>query len=126
METEMVKVVQANRTKHKRLVDGDLLLPEQQLGGPGHEAVFGAVQDRAQDDVDHLVDEQRRDADAAGRQETLQVAVLEVPALHQAVCARIEAWLGGLPDWTVLGLTESPITGPQGNKEFLIAARRRT
>jgi 23S rRNA (cytidine1920-2'-O)/16S rRNA (cytidine1409-2'-O)-methyltransferase len=52
--------------------------------------------------------------------------VVRDPALHQAVCARIEAWLGRLPDWTVLGLTESPITGPQGNKEFLIAARRRT
>jgi 23S rRNA (cytidine1920-2'-O)/16S rRNA (cytidine1409-2'-O)-methyltransferase len=51
--------------------------------------------------------------------------VVRDPALHQAVCARIEAWLDGLADWTVLGLTESPITGPQGNKEFLIAARRR-
>jgi 23S rRNA (cytidine1920-2'-O)/16S rRNA (cytidine1409-2'-O)-methyltransferase len=51
--------------------------------------------------------------------------VVRDPALHQAVCARIEAWLGALPDWTVLGLKESPITGPQGNKEFLIAARRR-
>jgi len=52
--------------------------------------------------------------------------VVRDPALHQAVCARIEAWLDGLADWTVLGLSESPITGPQGNKEFLIAARRRS
>ena len=52
--------------------------------------------------------------------------VVRDPALHQAVCARIEAWLDGLPDWTVLGVSESPITGPQGNKEFLIAARRRS
>ncbi len=52
--------------------------------------------------------------------------VVRDPALHQAVCARIAAWLDGLADWTVLGLSESPITGPQGNKEFLIAARRRS
>ena len=48
--------------------------------------------------------------------------VVRDPALHTAVCKRIEAWLNGLPGWRVLGLTESPITGPEGNKEFLIAA----
>jgi 23S rRNA (cytidine1920-2'-O)/16S rRNA (cytidine1409-2'-O)-methyltransferase len=50
--------------------------------------------------------------------------VVRDPALHAEVCARIEAWLDGLPGWRVLGLTESPITGPEGNKEFLIAAVR--
>jgi 23S rRNA (cytidine1920-2'-O)/16S rRNA (cytidine1409-2'-O)-methyltransferase len=49
--------------------------------------------------------------------------VVRDPALHEAVCARIEAWLAGRPGWRVLGLTRSPITGPQGNVEFLIAAR---
>lgn len=49
--------------------------------------------------------------------------VVREPALHEEVCARIAAWLQGLPGWTVLGLTESPILGPEGNKEFLIAAR---
>ena len=44
------------------------------------------------------------------------------PELHAAVCARIEAWLGAQAGWRVLGLTESPILGPEGNKEFLIAA----
>jgi 23S rRNA (cytidine1920-2'-O)/16S rRNA (cytidine1409-2'-O)-methyltransferase len=39
------------------------------------------------------------------------------------VCERIRAWLEA-QGWTVLGLTESPILGPEGNKEFLIAARR--
>jgi 23S rRNA (cytidine1920-2'-O)/16S rRNA (cytidine1409-2'-O)-methyltransferase len=48
--------------------------------------------------------------------------ILRDPALHQAVCARIEAWLAGLPGWRVRGVTESPITGAEGNKEFLIAA----
>ena len=36
----------------------------------------------------------------------------------------IEAWWGALPGWRVLGLTPSPITGPEGNVEFLIAATR--
>jgi 23S rRNA (cytidine1920-2'-O)/16S rRNA (cytidine1409-2'-O)-methyltransferase len=51
--------------------------------------------------------------------------VVRDPALHDEVCRRIAAWLDGLPDWRVLGLAESPILGPEGNKEFLIAAARR-
>jgi 23S rRNA (cytidine1920-2'-O)/16S rRNA (cytidine1409-2'-O)-methyltransferase len=50
--------------------------------------------------------------------------VVRDPAVHEAVCTRIAAWWRELPDWTVLGLTDSPITGPEGNREFLIAARR--
>ena len=50
--------------------------------------------------------------------------VVRDPELHEAVCARIEAWLGAQEGWRVLGLTESPILGPEGNKEFLIAAVR--
>ncbi len=50
--------------------------------------------------------------------------VVRDPALHAEVCARIEAWLAAQPGWFVLGLTESPILGPEGNKEFLIAARK--
>ncbi len=50
--------------------------------------------------------------------------VVRDPALHAEVCARIEAWLAAQPGWSVLGLTESPILGPEGNKEFLIAARK--
>ncbi len=46
------------------------------------------------------------------------------PAVHQAVCATIQAWWAELPGWRVLGLTDSPITGPEGNREFLIAAVR--
>ena len=50
--------------------------------------------------------------------------VVRDPDLHAEVCARIDAWLSALPGWFVLGLTESPILGPEGNKEFLIAARK--
>ena len=50
--------------------------------------------------------------------------VVRDPALHDEVCQRIEAWLTRRAGWLVLGIVESPITGPSGNKEFLIVARR--
>jgi 23S rRNA (cytidine1920-2'-O)/16S rRNA (cytidine1409-2'-O)-methyltransferase len=50
--------------------------------------------------------------------------VVRDPAVHQAVCERVHAWWSALPGWRVLGITESPITGPEGNREFLIAAVR--
>lgn len=50
--------------------------------------------------------------------------VVRDPLVHQEVCARITAWWAGLPGWEVLGIAESPITGPEGNHEFLIGARR--
>jgi 23S rRNA (cytidine1920-2'-O)/16S rRNA (cytidine1409-2'-O)-methyltransferase len=48
--------------------------------------------------------------------------VVREPELHREVCDRIRAWLDALPGWRVLDITESPITGPEGNKEFLIGA----
>jgi 23S rRNA (cytidine1920-2'-O)/16S rRNA (cytidine1409-2'-O)-methyltransferase len=50
--------------------------------------------------------------------------VVRDPALHQAVCDDIARWLVDEQGWRVLGLVESPIRGPKGNREFLIAARR--
>ena len=50
--------------------------------------------------------------------------VVRDPVLHQEVCDRIRAWFARQPGWSVVGLAESPILGPEGNKEFLIAARR--
>lgn len=50
--------------------------------------------------------------------------VVREPELHKEVCDRIEAWVAGLPGWRVLGITESPIKGPEGNIEFLIGAAR--
>lgn len=50
--------------------------------------------------------------------------VVRDPALHREVCDRIAAWFASQAGWTVLGVTESPILGPEGNREFLIAARR--
>lgn len=45
-------------------------------------------------------------------------------SLHAKICDNIATWLAAQPHWHVLGLTESPIKGGDGNKEFLIAARR--
>jgi 23S rRNA (cytidine1920-2'-O)/16S rRNA (cytidine1409-2'-O)-methyltransferase len=50
--------------------------------------------------------------------------VVRDPALHDEVCRRVAGWLASRPGWSVLGIAESPITGPEGNREFLIAARR--
>lgn len=50
--------------------------------------------------------------------------VVRAPALHQAVCEAVAAWLAEVARWSVLGVTPSPILGPEGNREFLIAARR--
>lgn len=50
--------------------------------------------------------------------------IVRDPALHEAVCDRIRAWLGGQPGWQVIGIADSPITGADGNREFLIAAKK--
>ncbi len=50
--------------------------------------------------------------------------IVRDPAQHDEVCERIESWLGCQDGWRVLGLTASPVTGADGNKEFLIAAKR--
>lgn len=57
----------------------------------------------------------------AGRQEVGKGGVVRDPAVHERVCREVEAWLVEA-GWTVQGITPSPITGPEGNVEFLIAA----
>jgi 23S rRNA (cytidine1920-2'-O)/16S rRNA (cytidine1409-2'-O)-methyltransferase len=59
-----------------------------------------------------------------GRGEVGKGGIVTDPALHEQVCARISDWLNSYEGWSVAGLTESPITGVEGNKEFLIAARK--
>ena len=61
----------------------------------------------------------------AGRDKVGSKGVVRDPVVHEEVCRRIHGWLDARPGWTALGITESPITGPEGNKEFLIAARRK-
>ena len=59
----------------------------------------------------------------AGPSQVGSKGVVRDPAVHAEVCARISAWWSGLAGWTVAGIVESPITGPEGNREFLIGAR---
>ncbi len=60
----------------------------------------------------------------AGRGNVGKGGVVRDPAVRDAVCDRIRAWLDGLPGWTVAGIVESPITGADGNVEYFIAAER--
>ena len=57
----------------------------------------------------------------AGRGEVGKGGVVRDSAVHQRVCADVSAWLESV-GWQVAGLTESPITGPKGNVEFLVWA----
>lgn len=50
--------------------------------------------------------------------------VVREPELHNEVCEKIKNWINDDMDgWTVIGLTQSPIKGPEGNIEFLIGAK---
>lgn len=60
----------------------------------------------------------------AGREHVGAKGVVRDPAVHDAVCTMIADWWRDLPGWEVLGIEPSPITGPEGNREFLIGARR--
>jgi 23S rRNA (cytidine1920-2'-O)/16S rRNA (cytidine1409-2'-O)-methyltransferase len=59
----------------------------------------------------------------AGRDEVGKGGVVRDPEIHARVCAEARAWIEG-KGWTVEGIEPSPITGPEGNVEFLMAARR--
>jgi 23S rRNA (cytidine1920-2'-O)/16S rRNA (cytidine1409-2'-O)-methyltransferase len=59
----------------------------------------------------------------AGRAEVGKGGVVRDPAVHARVCDDVAAWVAG-QGWHVSGITISPITGPEGNVEFLIAALR--
>ncbi len=61
-----------------------------------------------------------------GREQVGKGGVVRDPALHEAACATIRDWFGQQPGWVVHGVSESPITGPEGNKEFLIVAEKGT
>jgi 23S rRNA (cytidine1920-2'-O)/16S rRNA (cytidine1409-2'-O)-methyltransferase len=57
-----------------------------------------------------------------GRADVGKGGVVRDPALHEQVCARIAGWLETTMRWRLLGITPSPILGPEGNREFLVAA----
>ena len=57
-----------------------------------------------------------------GRGDVGKGGVVRDPLLHQAVQDDIWAWLDQEMGWQVRGIVPSPITGPEGNKEFVIVA----
>ncbi|MEY4889247.1 MAG: hypothetical protein RIQ75_377 [Pseudomonadota bacterium] len=59
----------------------------------------------------------------AGRDEVGKGGVVRDPDVHQRVCTNVHSWLTAM-GWAVEGVIESPIKGPEGNIEFLIAARK--
>ncbi len=59
-----------------------------------------------------------------GKDRVGKKGVVRDPDLHEEVCATITSWLDDQPNWQAIGIAESPITGPEGNKEFLIGAQR--
>ncbi len=58
----------------------------------------------------------------AGRKEIAKGGVVKDPAVHQRVCEAAAEWVRSR-GWEVEGITRSPITGPEGNVEFLLGAR---
>jgi len=59
----------------------------------------------------------------AGRAEVGKGGVVRDAAVHERVCAEARAWVES-QGWTVLGIEQSPITGPEGNVEFLLGAKK--
>jgi len=59
----------------------------------------------------------------AGRAEVGKGGVVRDAAVHERVCAEVSQWVE-TQGWAVLGVTPSPITGPEGNVEFLLGAEK--
>ena len=57
----------------------------------------------------------------AGRDEVGKGGVVRDPAIHQRVCDEVASWLMA-SGWAVEDVVRSPITGPEGNVEFVILA----
>ena len=59
----------------------------------------------------------------AGRDEVGKGGVVRDPAVHQRVCDAAAVWIASR-GWQVAGVEKSPITGPEGNVEFLLGATK--
>jgi 23S rRNA (cytidine1920-2'-O)/16S rRNA (cytidine1409-2'-O)-methyltransferase len=60
----------------------------------------------------------------AERNEIGKGGVVRDAAIHERVCRQAQDWVRA-QGWGTIGVTPSPITGPEGNVEFLLAARKR-
>lgn len=60
----------------------------------------------------------------AGREAVGKKGVVRDPAVHAQICDDMAAWIGQQQGWQLIGIHESPLPGPEGNIEFLMAAQR--
>ncbi len=60
----------------------------------------------------------------AGRKAIGKGGLLRVPAEGGRIAEKLRCWLDAVEGWRALGLTESPIAGGDGNREFLLAGIR--
>ena len=121
------RVVVLERTNARYLTDAEVPEPAGvitcDVSFIGLQAVLPAVLARAsagEVDLIALIKPQFE----VGKGQVGKGGVVRDAELHVEVCTRIEAWVASQSGWTVRGIVESPITGPSGNKEFLIAAHR--
>ncbi len=57
----------------------------------------------------------------AGREEVGKGGVVRDPVIHERICDAAAVWVAS-NGWDVIGIEPSPITGPEGNVEFLLGA----
>ncbi len=60
----------------------------------------------------------------AGRQMVGKKGVVKSPAAHHQAIDIVISFIDSLGGWQIAGLASSPITGAEGNQEFLLHARR--
>ncbi len=61
----------------------------------------------------------------AGRENIGKNGVVTDPEVHQNVCDNIKTWLDDtIDDWNTVDILQSPVTGPKGNVEFLLIAKK--
>jgi 23S rRNA (cytidine1920-2'-O)/16S rRNA (cytidine1409-2'-O)-methyltransferase len=60
----------------------------------------------------------------AGREQVGKRGVVRDAVVQHEICEHAAAWIAAQPGWTVVGIVDSPILGPAGNREFLLYARR--
>lgn len=60
----------------------------------------------------------------AGRERIGRGGIVRDPAVHEAVCTEIRDFVAQA-GFAILGLIPSPVTGGDGNREFLLGARRK-
>jgi len=60
----------------------------------------------------------------AGKENIGKGGIVKDEGVQAAVLADIAAWLPIHPGWSVIATMESPVKGGDGNREFLIAARK--